>query len=334
MRTMNNNLVALCTLLSDLDYHDGTSLGQSLGMTRTAVWKLIKKLQHYGVDIKADKVRGYALATPLHLLNHAIISAGLTDPSWHIDIFEAIPSTNDFLNQHHTSDQQICLAEYQTAGRGRLGRSWHSPFAQNINMSFSYLFTKDISDLGGLSLAVALLTCQAIESLYALPKPISLKWPNDLYYDNKKMGGILVDLQAETHGHCRVVVGIGLNINTEVAKQTELQRPWTSLQQITGKLSDRNALVIALMNQLSTGLAEYQAAGFSPFIEAWEMRDHLRDKAIQLQWLNRTVQGVAAGINLQGHLVVRLEDGTVKHFSSGEASLHGSHTSGLNHGSL
>jgi BirA family biotin operon repressor/biotin-[acetyl-CoA-carboxylase] ligase len=136
------------------------------------------------------------------------------------------------------------------------------------------------------------------------------------------MGGILVDLQAETHGHCRVVVGIGLNINTDSVEKTELNKPWISLKQIIRKPSDRNALVIALINQLSVGLAEYQAAGFSSFINDWDTRDHLRDKSIQIQWLNQTVTGVATGINSQGHLAMRLEDGTVKYFSSGEASLH------------
>lgn len=321
-RTINPNLVTLCEILNDLSYHDGTSLGTQLGMTRTAVWKLIKKLQLHGIVIKVDKAKGYAFTTPLKLFNKQAIIADLVAPEWGLHIFESIPSTNNFLNHACKEDKQICLTEYQTAGRGRLVRSWHSPFAQNICLSVSYLFTKDISDLGGLSLAVALWVCRAIESIYALPVPIKLKWPNDLYYEGQKLGGILVDLQAETHGHCRVVIGIGLNVNVAHIDKAELPTPWTSLCQITGALSDRNKLASALINQLSQGLIQYQQQGFGAVIEAWEARDHLQGHPVKLRWANEVVEGIAAGINIQGHLGLRFADGSIKYFSSGEASLH------------
>src|SRR3989338_4215433 len=167
MKNKNKNLVKISALLSDGQYHDGTSIGEKLGITRAAVWKVIKKLQEYGIEIQSIKGKGYLLEKQLILLDEQKIKKNIKKASVTITILEKVRSTNDYLKNDSTKDSEIkiCLAEMQTNGRGRLHRQWHSPFGQNIYFSCAYAFQKDMSELSGLSLVVGLAVCNAIESI-------------------------------------------------------------------------------------------------------------------------------------------------------------------------
>src|SRR3990167_5018644 len=159
MKKFSTTFTKLVNILNDGNYHDGTTLSSRLQISRSAVWKAIQKLEKYGIPVHAMKGKGYALAEPLILLNQKTIKRGIQTANIDFTIFESIHSTNTYcVPQPRIKNKNIsiCLAETQTGGLGRLQRSWHSPFGQNIYLSCTYSFQKDVSELSGLSLVISL----------------------------------------------------------------------------------------------------------------------------------------------------------------------------------
>jgi BirA family biotin operon repressor/biotin-[acetyl-CoA-carboxylase] ligase len=238
-----------------------------------------------------------------------------------IDIFEQINSTNSYLQTLRKNNKVcVCLAEMQTQGRGRLHRTWHSPFGKNIYFSLLYPVYQDISTLSGLSLVIGLAVCKAIAEAYALPKPILVKWPNDVMVDNKKLAGNLIEIQAETHGFCHVIIGIGINVNIDEGHE-EITQPWTSIRKINHLHNDRNILCAKLIDTLLTYIEQFEKYGLCSFLEEWKTRDSLLNKLVRLKSGNREFEGQVLGISEQGHLQLKLSDGTITHFSSGDTTL-------------
>ncbi|MGB6977255.1 MAG: bifunctional biotin--[acetyl-CoA-carboxylase] ligase/biotin operon repressor BirA [Gammaproteobacteria bacterium] len=321
MKKLSPNFIKLTALLNDLEYHDGTTIGEALNITRSAVWKVIKKLENYGIEIDSVKGKGYALREPLILLDKHFIAKNLNNKDILIEIYETIDSTNAYLKAFYNSSKpKICLAEYQTKGRGRLQRNWHSPFGQNIYFSCLYPFQKDISELAGLSLVVSLAIVRAL-TIYKLPAPLFVKWPNDVVYQNKKLAGCLLEIQAETNGMCSVVIGIGINANMSHDKHHAITQPWTSLKTILNTTVDRNPLCVSLMNNLMFYLKQFEVKGLLSFIDEWQRVDSLANQSIHLKHINHTIMGRVKGINQHGHLILTLTDGTVRTFSSGDTTI-------------
>jgi len=309
---MNKNLKRLINILNDGQYHSGSSLGNKLNITRTAVWKFINQLKDYGLSIDTIKTKGYCLQQPLILLNARNIA-----PPCPIKIFDSITSTNDYVKTVKKSPF-ICLAEQQTAGRGRLGRNWYSPFGLNIYLSCLWDFNKDISELSGLSLITGLAT---IKTLTAYTKDLKIKWPNDILYKDKKLAGILVEINAETHGSSQAIIGIGLNVNMPGA--INRAPTWISLMDIVKKPQDRNKLTSKLINQLWNYLNKFEKHGLKSFLSEWEKYDYLKNKKIKLMHGEKSIGGEACGINDQGHLLVKHRNGNVVAYSSGDTSIMG-----------
>lgn len=319
-KKLNPNLIKILNILNDGQYHDGTSIGAKLNMTRSAVWKIIKKLEEYGVDIDSVKGKGYALREPLILLDAAKIKKKITPKQIGITIFESIPSTQDYLKSlKHKENIQICLTEKQTEGKGRLGREWYSPFGKNIYCSCFFPFQKDISELSGLSLVTSLAMVKTLKKM-GIHKNIFVKWPNDIVCENEKLGGGLIEILAESHGLSHVVIGIGMNVNMIVDAENITQK-WTSLQKITGHSIDRNELCAQLIDTLLNHLYEFATHGFAPFIEEWIKLDNLMNQTITLKNVNTIIKGKVKGVNDQGHLLLELNTGRVQAFSSGDTSI-------------
>lgn len=321
--TINNNLVKISELLSDTCYHDGTSIGNRLNITRAAVWKVIKKLEGYGVDLESSKGKGYRLTAPLHLLNIKKIKSLLIRPSVQVELLEKTESTNDYLKKLMVGNKSIkvCIAELQTHGKGRLNRQWHSPFGKNIYLSLLYPFQMDISELSGLSLVVALALCHAIESTTALTDSIAIKWPNDLVIKQNKIGGTLIEIQAESHGSCQTIIGIGLNVNMHIANKKQINQPWSSLLKATNTHQERNLLCAAIINNLIDYLERFSKFGLNNFTDEWKTKDSLYAQAIEVMSGQLKFSGIGAGINNQGHLLIKMNDGTIKAFGSGDTTL-------------
>ena len=315
-KIINASLIKVVNILSDGQYHDGNTIGELLQMTRSAVWKTIKKLESYAVRIDSVKGKGYALLEPLQLLELNKIKFHLANDI-DIDIFETVNSTSEYLKT--VKSRRVCLAEQQTSGKGRLGRTWHSPFGKNIYMSMLYPFKKDISELAGLSMVVSLAIVKTLQS-YGIHDWLGVKWPNDILYQQRKMAGILIEIQAESHGACHAIIGIGMNVNMQDdAKQ--ISQAWTSMRNILGEYVDRNELSARMIDNLILYLDKFSSQGFAAFVEEWEGVDCLADRLITLKNINESISGKVAGINHQGHLLLRLASGEVRAFSSGDTSI-------------
>jgi BirA family biotin operon repressor/biotin-[acetyl-CoA-carboxylase] ligase len=240
-----------------------------------------------------------------------------------IEVFESLPSTQDYLKAL-LGDKQIrlCIAEHQTKGRGRFDRHWHAPAEKNVYLSMLYSFHQEIRKLGGLSLIVGLSLCKRLNSLYTLPHPILMKWPNDLMCDHKKIAGILVEVKAEAQDVSYTNIGIGINVNMLDDDKKIIGQDWTSLQKLTGQYHDRNVLIAALINQLLIDLNTFSEHGFEPFLNGWNHYDLLHNKSITLKMGNHEFTGIAQGLNEYGHLLVKLHDTQeIKAFSSGDTTI-------------
>ncbi|TAK77921.1 MAG: biotin--[acetyl-CoA-carboxylase] ligase [Gammaproteobacteria bacterium] len=320
IKKANANLIKIVDILNDGDYHDGETIGKKLKMTRSAVWKAIKKLEGYQIAIDSVKGKGYALLQPLILLEASKIKHHLVNEKLDIAIFESIDSTNDYLKAFKNSQAiKICLAEQQTRGKARLGREWYSPFGENIYFSCLYPFQKDVSELAGLSLVTSLAVLKTFKEI-GVKEKLFVKWPNDILCDNKKLSGSLIEIQAETHGVSSAIIGIGMNVNM-IQDDAQISQAWTSVQKILGCYVDRNEVCAKLINHLIAYWQQFDAQGFAPFIEEWMASDCLMQQAITLNNLDKKIKGKVVGINEQGHLLLKLTDGSVRAFSSGDTTI-------------
>lgn len=320
-KKINKNLVNVVNILNNGEYHDGNAMGLQLNMTRSAIWKYIKKLVAYGVAIDSIKGKGYALSEPLILLDAKKIKKKIASPLL-IDVFESIGSTNEYLKSIKTTKLPlVCLAEQQTQGKARLNRKWFSPFAKNIYFSCRYPFKKEVSELAGLSLVVGLAVFKTIQ-FFGIKDSLFLKWPNDLYYDSKKLAGILLEIIAESHdGLSHAIIGIGLNVNTMEDVNHQITQPWTSLQKILKKSVDRNEIVAELLKNILNHLNQFEQEGFSPFMQEWMKSDCLMNKWISLKTLTEKLVGTVRGINEQGQLLLEMANGRTYAFSAGDVTI-------------
>ncbi|MGR3888454.1 bifunctional biotin--[acetyl-CoA-carboxylase] ligase/biotin operon repressor BirA [Pseudomonas sp. 1152_12] len=313
-------MLTLLELLKDGRFHSGEALGAALGVSRSAIWK---QLQHLEVELNLPihKVRGkgYQLAAPLVFLNAGEIEANAAPLAWPVYIYDSVDSTNAEalrLVEAGGAAPFLVLAEQQTAGRGRRGRKWVSPFAQNVYYSLVLRIEGGLRQLEGLSLVVGLAVMQALRELGV--QGAALKWPNDVLVGHKKIAGILLELVGDPADICHVVLGIGVNVNMQQAAEVDQQ--WTSVQLEAGSPVDRNYLVAQLSLQLQSHLERHNAFGFGELQEEWE-RNHLwQGRAVSLIAGVNQIDGVVLGVDHRGALRLSV-DGVEQIYSGGELSL-------------
>ncbi len=321
IKPFNAKFAQLTRILSDGQYHDGNILGQTLNITRSAIWKMIKKLEEYGIEVNSIQSNGYSLEEPLLLLEPELIKKAFSG-NIDVTVLESISSTNDYFKLQNTIQPLqlgCCFAEHQLHGRGRMNRVWSSPFGKNIHLSVYYLFQKDLAELAGLSLVMSLVVLDTLSEL-GLKEGIA-KWPNDVLYQGKKIAGILIEVQAESHGFCKVTMGIGLNVNTTSDDPLDISQAWTSLREESGMIWDRNEVAIILLRYLHSYIHRFEQHGFSAFSEAWDAVNGLKQKVVTLEYGEQRISGTVVGINPNGNLLLRLADGNVQAFSSGDVTL-------------
>lgn len=317
---------ALLELLSDGCFHSGTELGHKLDISRTAVWKHIKALESaYGLDVQAVQGKGYRLPVRLDLLDPSHIKKALSAQAGallsELEVKTVVDSTSHYLMQQPSvlpGYAHVVLAERQTAGRGRRGRNWISPFAQNIYLSLLWSFDNSLMNLSGLSLAVGVSVVDALTQSGV--SGLMLKWPNDIYYQGRKLGGILLELKGEAGGPCSVVVGLGLNVSMSRQAGADIDQAWTDLASISRQSLSRNELVSALLNTLLPAMQLYASQGLTPFISRWQEHDMLKDKPVALLLPQQQRLGIARGIDEQGALLFE-SNGQLETLYAGEVSL-------------
>lgn len=302
----------LLSLLANGELHSGENLGATLNLSRTAIWKHINYLIELGVPIQCHTRKGYQLRFACVLLEASSIlnTLDFSLPESSLTLLTSVDSTNRYLKTHDMLS--VCCAEMQTAGRGRFGRTWRSPFGENIYCSTRWRFECDISRLSGLSLVVSL---ALLSSLAHLKLGIQLKWPNDLIWADKKFSGCLIEIMAETHACADVIIGLGLNVNSSE------QAPAVSLHDITGQYFDRNRLIAQYLMALNRYIAVFKQEGLSPFIKEFNQVDYLRGKQVTVSNPTGNISGIAVGINEAGQLMLEDDERKVHYLSSGDSSI-------------
>lgn len=315
----------LINALAPGDFISGQEFAKKLHVSRTAISKNIIALEEVGFEIYKVSGKGYRLAKPLSLLNENVIQNNLLNDinKLHIDVHNFIDSTNSYLLRqlpNKIQQGQVCLAEYQQSGRGRRGRQWVSPFGANLYMSMYWRLDQGLSAAMGLSVISALAIADAIKQ--ELQLDVQLKWPNDIYYQGKKLAGILIDLEGQPLELCHSVIGIGLNIDMPKALEQKIDQPYTDLQSHYNSQLDRNSLAAAIINCLYQRLSEHPLKDASVLIEQWRCLDYFYNKPVKLISGDKTTLGRCKGINHQGALLLEVA-GEIKTVFGGEVSLRG-----------
>lgn len=321
-RTVRDHII---NALSSDNFISGQTLGQELDISRAAISKHIKALMEMGVDIYSVTGKGYKLSQPLNLLCQRKIVKALPKGAEMLDIevHSLIDSTNSYLLRrlpNQLSQGQVCLAEFQSAGRGRRGRQWISPFGSQIYLSMYWYLEQGLSAAMGLSLVAALAVSDAIYESTNIK--VQLKWPNDIYLDGVKLAGILIDLEGQALEPSHSVIGIGLNLNMPAKSAVKIDQKWTDLQSHFKTVIDRNDLSAKLIHHLLKRLQQYQNEGLSTMLNEWHAQDFYLDKQVMLMTGERVTQGICRGVNNQGALMLEI-NGQIKPIYGGEVSLRG-----------
>lgn len=323
--------LATLRLLADGQWHTGVAMAKQLGLSRTAIWKQVAALRKLGVQVVADRRRGYRLEYPISLLDADRIRAGLRPPvRAAVDALEVLTvtvSTNLCLSSRPAPPEgrmHVVAADYQTGGRGRRGRRWLSPFGHGICLSVARSFASTPRDLPAMSLVAGLAVAEALSGLGV--DGIRLKWPNDVMGGGGKLGGILVEVAGEPGGPLHVVVGIGLNVRPLAGLAAALRAeggavPAASLDELAGAgRLDRSDIVASLVNCLHARLEEFETVGWAGAAGGWRDLDYLAGRPVVVTRGNETIAGVSRGIADDGALLVAV-DGKLVTIMAGDVTL-------------
>lgn len=313
-------------ILKDGDFHSGESLGERLGVSRTAVWKQLQKLESIGLQLESIKGTGYRVPAGFELLDPECIHGQLTvhkglRPN-QLHIFHNIDSTNKYLRERADNPdyaRSIVLAESQSGGRGRRGKTWVSPFGANIYMSILWDFERGAEGLEGLSLAVGVAVRRALLELGL--EDVQLKWPNDIYIGQMKLGGILLEMLGDPAGHCSVVVGVGINVSMPTTAATAIDQDWTDIVSQLAEPISRNRLAAALINHILVVLDSFQVSGFGPYRDEWQSADAFKGQQATVTTVRDAISGTVIGVDSGGALEMELAGGEIQRFIGGELSL-------------
>lgn len=313
-------MLTLLRLLADGRFHSGEAIGLTLGISRSAVWKQLQLMEaESGLVINKVRGRGYQLATPLALLSLEEIRDAPAGPHWPVFLHESVDSTNaEALRRLDAGSSApfLIIAERQTGGRGRRGRIWVSPLAQNVYYSLVVRLDRGSRSFEGLSLLVGLAVLNAIRS--AGIDGAGLKWPNDVLVGGRKVAGILLELVGDPADICHVVIGVGINVNMRIA--SSIDQPWTSLLIESGHSVDRNVIISSLNKELGILLGRHASEGFEALRSEWESNHLWQGRKVVLTAGVGKVEGTVLGIDERGALRLSVAGSEQVH-SGGELSL-------------
>jgi len=318
------SLESLLVSLSDGKFHSGDELGRALGVSRTAIWKQLKKVGELGIPMTSVKGKGYCIDGGLDLLVEedvrAHLSAEARELVAQIEVMGVVDSTNVRAMEKAQLGKKgyVCTAEQQTAGKGRRGRKWASPYGSNLYLSVLWEFDGGASSLEGLSLAVGVAVVDALAK--AGVDDVQLKWPNDVLYQRRKMAGVLLEVTGDAEGPCQVVIGIGLNVKMPESASTSIDQPWVDVTSITEGDSRRSLLLALLLNELMPLLERFGAQGFGAFRQRWQDLDVYSGQEVVLKYGQETIHGVAESVDDTGAILLRTAEG-LRSFNGGEVSL-------------
>ncbi|MFQ1017199.1 bifunctional biotin--[acetyl-CoA-carboxylase] ligase/biotin operon repressor BirA [Gilliamella sp. Occ3-1] len=313
MRSYKNPL-KLIEILADGQFHSGEELATIFGITRAGINKYIKQLREWGIGLNSVHGKGYCLAAPLNLLNKTKINQHYQSNS-RCEILPIIDSTNQYLLDRidQLTSGDCCVAEFQSKARGRRGRKWFSPFGTNLYFSMYWRLEQGVAAAMGLSLVVGIVIADTLRALSG--QDIKVKWPNDLYINDQKLAGILVELAGKTGDCAHVVIGVGVNLTMTNPDTNIVNQKWANLGNV-----DRNLLVAQVAKTLKSQLIEFEKHGLVPFINDWNRLDNFVNRPVKLLIGDNIIRGIAKGINDQGALLLE-QNGKIEAHIGGEISL-------------
>lgn len=320
-----DDLLRLVDALAPGEWQSGEALAIASGMTRAGLAKRMAHLRDWGLHIESKFGQGYRLARPLERLDPQRLR-GAVPQDLRVDVYPLVDSTNRVLmDADPAEDPQAVLAEHQTAGRGRRGRDWRSPFGANLYLSTAWTFPMWPQQLPALSLAVGVVCARALHATGV--DGIRLKWPNDLWVAERKLGGILIEQRGESTGTCRVIVGVGINVSMDKSQAGGIDQPWITVDEALQRAGrapvSRNDLAAELLHGLHECLARYTVKGFEPYRHEWLGLDALRDREVHVPDTDPKVRGIGRGIDAQGAFLIETPQG-LKALHGGDVSLRAS----------
>jgi len=317
----------ILNILSDGQFHSGTELAKNIGISRSAVCKQLNNLTELGIKFSAISGKGYRLERVLQFLSAENIANDLSSTTASLitalEIHDCIASTNSYLvNKSYEAINSgfVCFAESQTAGKGRRGREWVSPFGCNIYLSILWKFQNGPASISGLSLAVGIAVIRALNECGI--DNVGLKWPNDIYWQGKKLAGILIEVSGETSGPCNAVVGLGLNFYLPEEQAKSITQDWVDLSSILADnpVKIRNKLAAVLLNHLMPMIANFEQDTLEPYLAEWRGYDCMKGQEVNIYMGHKVFTGVVDGIDNNGMLLLANEQGEINTFASGEVS--------------
>jgi BirA family biotin operon repressor/biotin-[acetyl-CoA-carboxylase] ligase len=319
---------SLLALLADGEPHTAAALARDLKVQRAALGVEIERLRAQGIEIMTLARRGYGLSKPVELLDARRIRTGLRETHEiklrRLEVLFEVESTNTRLlglPSPPAGQADVCTCELQHSGRGRRGRRWVAPFGDSLAMSLGWVWRDARRVEPALSLAVGVAIARGLARAGA--RGVSLKWPNDVWFNDRKIGGVLIELKADTSGSAHVVIGIGLNVYLSAAARRELEETGARAAAVAEACSarvSRNGLAGALLDELLSMLEQFAREGFAPFRDSWLALDALQGRTAQVLAGDRAIAGTARGVDADGALLLE-SAGLMHKFISGEVSL-------------
>lgn len=310
--------------LADGGFHSGEALARARGMSRASIWLAVHELETAGFEVYKVRGRGYRLAQSLSLLDREALQRELGDAAtqFTIEIHDSVSSTNTLAMQRAQQGAPgalVVAAEWQEAGRGRMGRAWHAGIGGALTFSLLWRFTQGAGHLSGLSLAVGVALMRVLGTLGIAEA--GLKWPNDILWRGGKLAGILIEMQGDMLGPSAAVIGIGINVRLSDAVRGRVDQATADLETACGRPLDRNRLLALLLKELHGVLETFAREGLRPFRDEWQRYHVYQDQTVTLILPDaRREQGCACGVADDGALLIRTGTG-IRHYHSGEISL-------------
>ncbi|MBL4672362.1 MAG: biotin--[acetyl-CoA-carboxylase] ligase [Arenicella sp.] len=311
----------LVQLLNQPGAVSGTSIGEQLGISRMAVQKRIQALVENGLSIEAVSGKGYTLPTGVCLLSDRDIGVHLNSTNCEsVEVLQSVESTNSFLLNKEilNAKAKVCVAEAQSAGRGRRGNDWQSAPYRNVMLSISWGFDHWPETITGLGLAVALCVAETVNDVYGLD--VKIKRPNDLMVSDNKLAGILIDVAGESSGCCNVVVGLGLNVHQPDWSVSEAAYRWADLHSL-GVSPDRNQLIGQISNSVIAMLSEFGEFGFAPLVDRWNALSSYSGRRVKVGTPIDFIEGRMTSVDSVGALLVVDDSGQEYRFADSNVSV-------------
>ena len=302
----------------------GEEMSKRLGITRAAVWKKIVALREKGYEIEGSTAKGYRLLKTPEFSVEELRTLIRGDIGREIIFFESIGSTNTAaleLAEKGAPHGTVVIADRQTKGKGRLGRTWVSPPKKNIYMSVILRPELEPKDATLLTIMTAVSCAKGVMKSTGLKAEI--KWPNDLMISNKKLGGILTEMKSDPDGIVFAVIGIGINVNSKTKKDfpPDIQGIATSIKEELGKIQSRTFIIAEILKETEHWYRVLLTEGRKPLFDEWKRLSSTLGRKVRVTAGDNVFTGVAEDIDKGGMLILRLPSGMLKKISSGDVTM-------------